>query len=62
MYYPDTKIIDERTTYRNGIENSLYQKYYKNGRLSKKYTFKNGKLNCLYESWYDNGQLYIYKM
>jgi len=57
-YYPDTKIIKERKTYKNGVQHGLYEEYYENGGLSKKCIFRDGKLNGLSEEWYSDGRPY----
>jgi len=56
-YYSDTKTIDEKSTYKNGILDGLYEKYYKNSQLYFKINYKNGKKDGLFESWYDNNRL-----
>jgi len=57
-YYPETKTIQKRETYKNGILNGLYESWYDNGELELEANYKNGELNGLYELWWSNGQLY----
>ena len=35
-YYPETKIIDKRITYKNGFQDGLSEKYHINGKLHKR--------------------------
>jgi antitoxin component YwqK of YwqJK toxin-antitoxin module len=56
-YYPDSKMIEEKTTYINGIKNGLYEKYYPNGQLYIKANYKNRRLDGLYQKFYQNGKL-----
>jgi len=57
IYYPDTKTIEEKTTYKNGIPDGISETYYRNLQLCSRCNYKNGKLNGLHESYYHNNQL-----
>jgi antitoxin component YwqK of YwqJK toxin-antitoxin module len=58
-YYPETKTIQKRETYKNGKRDGLYEKWWENGQLFRRTFYKNGEENGLYQQWYDNGQLWI---
>jgi antitoxin component YwqK of YwqJK toxin-antitoxin module len=60
-YYPETKILQTKETYKNGILDGLVEEYYENGKLSERSNYKNGKLNGLSEHWFDNGDKYIHE-
>jgi len=65
-YYSDTKIIEDKITYKNGIRNGLSEGWNKNQKLSYRINYRNGKRNGLSEDWYQSGQLwqrsnYIYE-
>jgi antitoxin component YwqK of YwqJK toxin-antitoxin module len=49
--------IKERTSYKNGKLDGLYQKWYYNGELWEKTNYKNGKLNGLWEQYDNEGRL-----
>jgi len=56
-YYPDTKILDIRTTYKNGKIDGLCESWHLSGELFNRCNHKNGKKNGLYEKYYKNGKL-----
>jgi antitoxin component YwqK of YwqJK toxin-antitoxin module len=58
-YDEDKKPIYERETYKNGVKNGLYEKYYRNGQLMEKINYKNDVLDGLFQQWHKNGQLWV---
>jgi len=66
-YYFETKVIQGRYNYKNGMLDGLFEEWYHTGRLYKRCNYRYGRLNGLYEKWYDtrsdatvgsNGQLF----
>jgi antitoxin component YwqK of YwqJK toxin-antitoxin module len=57
-YYPETKIFDERITYKNGKFEGLYEKYNMSGILWKRCYYKNDELQGLYELFDYNGAIH----
>ncbi len=53
------KIIDEMKNYKNGLLDGLYEKYYRDATLCKKYSYKNGLLDGLYQHWDTNNELHL---
>ena len=49
--------LREKTNYKNGKENGLYESYHENGQLKLKGNFKNGEVDGLIERYFENGQL-----
>jgi antitoxin component YwqK of YwqJK toxin-antitoxin module len=58
VYFPGTRIIRAKKTYKNGKLNGLYEEWYFDGNLFIRCEYKDGKFNGLYQSWHPNGQLY----
>ena len=64
-YYLDTiiknefedRVLLQRTTFKKGIKNGLYESFHPNGQLESKGNYKNGNLDGLYEYYYGDGQL-----
>ena len=64
-YYLDTilknefedRVLLQRTIFKKGIKNGLYESFHPNGQLESKGNYKNGNLDGLYEYYYGDGQL-----
>ncbi|MDA8528605.1 toxin-antitoxin system YwqK family antitoxin [Opitutaceae bacterium] len=55
--YYDNGQLKSKGSYKNGIEDGLWECYWVNGRLWQKGSFKNGKQDGLWVQYDDNGQL-----
>ena len=44
--------------YKDGKEEGVYERYYKNGQLEEKGTYKYGKLDGIWEYYFDDGMLW----
>ena len=57
-YYNNGQLeIESETPFKNGKENGIKKKYYKNGRLKRETPHTDGKANGIEKKYYENGRL-----
>lgn len=56
-YYPGSKVLKNRSYYRNQVQDSITEGYYPSGALQSKMSYKNGKRNGTYIEYFENGTL-----
>ena len=52
-------VPQERTTYRNGAKNGIYEEYYPNGQMKMQTNFKDGNAEGLTETWNEDGKPFL---
>ncbi len=55
-YYVNSGKKNIIETYKDGIKDGLWTRWYENGKKKEEKNYKNGKLDGLGTSWYENGQ------
>ena len=52
-------VPQERTTYRNGAKNGIYEEYYPNGQMKMQTNFKDSTAEGLTETWNEDGKPFL---
>ena len=56
VWHYNSEVNRKEGTFKNGVPDGVWTKWYSNGQKCEEETYKDGKIDGLYTYWYENGQ------